>query len=741
MEYKMRKRLPQDWQLGMHAERKAKPEEWVSSHVPGAVQLDWGQAHGYGPYTYSDNYKEYRWMENAFWTYRTLLSFPKLEDGQHLFFVCGGIDYRFQIGTGRKILHDQEGMFTPIELELTGSVQPGDELWVCVYPAPKSFPDPDVPSHEELRKQADHSCKPAVSYDWDFHPRLVPLGIWQDAFLEVRPAVYLAKAELDYRLNEFCDLAEITVDVTIKGSPTGSSKVRWELLDPHNKMVLQQEMPAKAGQSKFQAKLEKPRLWWPHDQGKPELYTSQVTLLDSQGQAKDSCQQRVGFRRVRLVMNENAWLYPDTYPKPRSHAPMTLEINERRIFAKGSNWVSPQIFPGLLNRETYETQLGFAKQANINILRCWGGAPVMKEDFFELADELGIMIWQEFPLACNDYPDDPAYLKVLDQESRSIIQRLKPHPSVVLWCGGNELFNVWSGMDDQSLPLRLLNSNCYQLDPERPFIFTSPIDGAAHGPYGTVDFSTNKESWALFQDSAYTAYCEFGTGSSMPSVESLRSFIPEDALFPVNPHPAWVAHHAISPEGKPFHLHLKTIEDYFGPSASLEELVERTQYLQAEGLRGAFEEVRRQKMEASMAINWCYNEPWPNACNLSIIAWPSTPKPGLYALGEALRPVLASARIRKLKWKPGELFNPELWILSDSPHSIPAGRVEAWLRLGDEEVFLLEWKYPKLRAAANLKGPVIQFELPQAEVEHFRLLLKVPERPEMNSTYTLLMQK
>lgn len=362
----------------------------------------------------------------------------------------------------------------------------------------------------------------------------------------------------------------------------------------------------------------------------------------------------------------------------------------------------------------------------------------MKEDFFDLCDRLGIMVWQEFPLACNDYPDDLDYLKVLDQESRSIIFRLKPHPSVVLWCGGNELFNVWSGMDDQSLPLRLLNSNCYQLDPERPFIYTSPLDGAAHGPYSTIDFSTNMETWALFQQSAFTAYCEFGAGSAMPSVDSLRTFIPQEALFPVSNHPAWLAHHAITAQMKPYHLHLEAIEEYFGPSVSLEELVERSQFLQAEGLHGDFEEVRRQKMEASMAINWCFNEPWPNAANLSIIAWPDMPKPGLYRVGEALRPVLASARIRKMKWKAGELFDPELWVLSDSPHSTPAGRVEAWLKIGEEELFLLEWKYPAIEPAVNLKGPKIQFVLPVATVKRFQLILKLPEHAEMNSVYTLL---
>lgn len=161
------------------------------------------------------------------------------------------------------------------------------------------------------------------------------------------------------------------------------------------------------------------------------------------------------------------------FPKSRSNPPITLEINGRRIFCKGTNWVNPDIFPGRLTAETYRKLLELAREANMNMLRVWGGGIVNKESFFELCDEMGLMVWQEFSLACNLYPDTPEYLKVLDQESRSINMRLRKHPSVVLWSGGNELFNSWSGMTDQSLPLRMLNANCYEFNPEIPFLMTS----------------------------------------------------------------------------------------------------------------------------------------------------------------------------------------------------------------------------------------------------------------------------
>ena len=119
----------------------------------------------------------------------------------------------------------------------------------------------------------------------------------------------------------------------------------------------------------------------------------------------------------------------------------------------------------------------------MNIFRLWGGAGIQKDEFYEICDRLGIMVWQEFMLACNNYVANPHYMETLEREATSIIIHLRRHPSLVIWCGGNELFNSWSGMDDQSRALRLLNKLCFELDYERPFFQTSPLTGMAHGGY------------------------------------------------------------------------------------------------------------------------------------------------------------------------------------------------------------------------------------------------------------------
>lgn len=417
---------------------------------------------------------------------------------------------------------------------------------------------------------------------------------------------------------------------------------------------------------------------------------------------------------------------------------MTLEVNGRAIFAKGSNWVSPDIFPGPITGETYRPLVTLAQEAHLNLLRAWGGAPVPKESFFDLCDQVGLLVWQEFPLACNPYPDDAAYLRVLDQESRSIIRRLRRHPCLALWSGGNELFNSWSGMDDQALPLRLLNRNCYDLDPETPFIPTSPLEGVGHGDYRFRD-ENGQEVFTLFTRSACVAYPEFGCPGPAP-VHRLQSFIPADELWPPRPGGAWSMHHGfdawvLEPTGW---LALSTQRHYFGEPADLNELVTRGQWLQSEACKCLFEEARRQKPRCGMALNWCFNEPWPAAANNSIVHWPCDPKPALAGVAAACRPALASARVPQFSWRGGELFSVDLWLLNDQPEAAAGVVVTATIHLGGRSYDVARWDTGVIAALRNVPGPRVACELPCcAGAGEFSLRVAVAGRSGWDSEYRL----
>jgi len=726
------------WEVGHSAGLSTQPDKWVPATVPGAVQLDWARATGMGHYQFGDNHKEYRWMEDRFWTYRARLDPAVLKsgDGRCVWFVSRGIDYRHQVRIGSTVLHEQEGMYTPVEIDITEHCAPGAELFVTVWPVPKSIPDDQCPHRPKW--QADQSVKPAVSYEWDFHPRLVPLCIWDETGFELRPACQLRSAEVRYALSDDLDRADISVDVRLSAGSDGGT-VRWRLLRPDGTVALEQSAVAAGTTLTAAATLDHPALWWPNGQGEPHLYASETELVDASGAVVDRMTSRVGLRRIALVMQPGAWKEPSRYPKTRSTPPITLEINGRRIFAKGSNWVSPEIFPGLLTAATYRRHLAYAHEAHFNILRCWGGANVQKEAFFDTCDELGIMVWQEFTLACNNYVGTPAYLSLLDRESRSVILRLRPHASVVMWCGGNELLNEWSGMTDQSHALRLLNRNTFELDPARPFLTSSPVMGMAHGGYW---FHSEKEGevFEIFRNCAWNAYTEFGCDSPA-FADTVRELLPPQDAYQPGATPSYTTDRAkqgLPPDGR---MKISGVLDYFDPPSTLEEFAEKGQMLQGIGLQCVFEEARRQKPRCSMAISWCFNEPWPALANQAIIAWPSRPKHSYAYVKQALRPVLAGARIPKFRWSCGEEFEAQLWLLSDCPDTIQGGAVNATLRAGAVETPLCRWVFGAVAPNANLPGPTCRCTLPDCDAEMFELVLTVDDHPEWNSVYKLRLVK
>lgn len=180
------------------------------------------------------------------------------------------------------------------------------------------------------------------------------------------------------------------------------------------------------------------------------------------------------------------------------------------------------------------------------------------------------------------------------------------------------------------------------------------------------------------------------------------------------------------------------IDDYFGKSATLEQLVRNGQLLQCEGYKAIYEEARRQKPYCSMALNWCYNEPWPTAANNSLLNWPGLPKPGFYAVRDACRPVLASARNTKLQWKEGEEFRAQLWMLNDRHEDLSRGLMRVKLISGNRTMDLGTWEFESAGPNTNIQGPDVGGILPPWDEDRFILHLEVEGHPEFSSDYHFL---
>lgn len=698
----------QEWE-GRNCTKAA--DEWFSATVPGNIQYDYGVHHKFPDVQIADNYKSYLPLENDTWEYRCKLNYSAAKN-ERIFFISGGIDYRYDVALNGETVYEYEGMFRPFELDLTEKLAGKDDtLTVKIYPHPKREGAPAA-----TRDEADHSAKPPVSYGWDWNPRLLISGIWQESYIETRNEYYIGDCEVLASLNADRSEGEVSFSYSC------AMPCRLYVFDADGETVFSGSEP--------KAKIASPKLWWCNGQGEPYLYKWRI-------ENEQECREGfIGFRTLKLIRNIGVD-GNSGFPKGRYEVPITVELNGRRIFAKGSNWVNPDIFWGNITKERYDELISMAKDANMNIFRMWGGAGIAKNDFYDLCDKYGILVWQEFMLACNNYPDEPHYLSVLESEATAIIKNLRHHPSLALWCGGNELFNNWSGMTDQSLPLRLLNKLCYENDGARPFLATSPLYGMAHGGYTFFEDAQGGEVFNEFQRSTMTAYTEFGV-PSVADVETLKRIIPEDELFPPRESAAWIAHHGFHAWGQSRWLCLDILEKYFGKPSSIEDIVNDSNYLQCEGYRGAFEEARRQWPRCSMAINWCYNEPWLTAANNNLISYPNRPKPAYEYVKLALRPTLFSAKISKLVWCGDETFEAEIWLLNDSAQSV-SRNVSISLVLNGNETHLLDWSASSA-AGTHKRGPTVRMQLPNIDGVS-NVILKLTSDGECDSTYKFMYKK
>ena len=675
--------------------------------------MDYAKAYNLPNHNAELNFEEYSWMENKYWFYKTKYDATNVE-GNKLYFISEGIDYKFDILINGACRYSYEGMYHKVEVDLSDLIGSIIEIDVIVYPVPKSTIGVVSPN---TREEANQTTKPAVSYGWDFHPRLIPLGIWNDTYIFETNFSEILKPSVTYNLNS--DRTKACVDFSVNSNES----VVWSFYAPNGELIFN------SSDNNTRFELNNPLLWWCNGYGEPNLYKWELSA------GKEFYCGKIGFKTVSLEMNEGTWEVPE-FPKTRSCPPITLCLNGVNVFVKGSNWVAPEIFYGTINELRYREQLTLVKEANLNFVRCWGGAIINKEPFYEICDELGIMVWQEFPLGCNNYLSTPEYLNLLKNEALDIIERVGKHACHVIWCGGNELFNVWSGMTDQSLALRTLNSLTLEKTPNIPFMPTSPLMGMAHGSYLFIYFE-GQEAIEVMQNSKNTAYTEFGM-PSISNVECLEQISSKDKLFPLVNNELTRAHHAFKAWCQEENwASVETINHYFGESESLEQLVNRGQYLQSVGYRFIFEEARRQKPYCSMAVNWCFNEPWPCIANNSLVCYPNYIKPAYYDVQKACRNVLASARYRKLQHKAGEILDFDLWMLNDGINPVKGDIVQVYVQIGNEKAeHIIDWCFPDLAANTNFEGPTLRYQLPEVPcAETVKIILSCGD---FSSEYTLL---
>jgi beta-mannosidase len=403
------------------------------------------------------------------------------------------------------------------------------------------------------------------------------------------------------------------------------------------------------------------QLWQPNGCGRPALYEARLTLLDDHENVLDRRTIEFGVRQVEAVPCDGA---------PPDSLPYSLVVNGRRVWIKGWNWTpADQLYAGV-SPERYDRFLRLARDAHVNLLRVWGGGLLETEPFYRLCDRYGIMVWQEFPLSSsgidNEPASDPAYVDYIREQAEAMLPRRRSHPSLVLWCGGNELTSEgMQPLGSDHPALAELRASVETDDPQRLWLPTSPTGprfmadpehrGELHDAHGPWLWLGLREHPAFYNRIDPLLHSEFGCeGPANP--ETLRFIFSGDPPPPARTDAVWMHH------GGGWWLRPEAVEGAFGPVSDAETFVRAGQQLQAMGLQYAVEANRRRKWRCAGTLPWQFNEPWPNAVCTSAVDYFGRPKPAYYAVKRAYRPFHVSAAFRTFAWAGEAQFQADVWL-------------------------------------------------------------------------------
>lgn len=649
--------MPSEWEWRKVWENPTAltPALWMPAQVPGTVQEDAVDAGLIPDPNEGFSSRACEWTSERDWVYVREFPSPALPPGARARLCFEGVDYCCHVYLGGLHLGDHEGMYDAFEFDVTDALaaEGANRLVVVVEHAPREVGQIGRTSEVKL-------WKARFAYDWDWCTRLVPLGIYDSVRLEVTGPAHLAEVQVETGLTPDYSAAEVCCTVRLAGDTARATTVRAEVALEGTPLA-SAEVAAEAGLATLSLPLAAPRLWWPNGYGAQPLYEACVSLLDARGELLDERAVRFGVRRVRALANDGA---------PAGALPYVLEVNGQRVFLKGWNWAPVSQLYGRTPRERYERWLALARDAHCNLLRVWGGGLLEKRDFYELCDSYGIMVWQEFIQSSSGLDNRPStspeYLAYIREQAERMVPRRRNHPSLVLWCGGNELMHDdWRPLDDSQPALAVLKDCVRRLDPGRLWLPTSgsgPVANASldqagnmHDVHGPWLYQGPEAHYRLYNGIDPLLHAEFGVEGAA-NLPSMRRCNPPEQLWPPDDtNPLWL--HRGS-----WWLQRPMLESIFGPLEDLETYVRASQFLQAEGLRYAIEANRRRKWHCAGTSPWQFNESWPNLSCTNVVDFFGQPRPAYWWCRNAYEPLHVSARYDKLGWEVGEEFGADLWV-------------------------------------------------------------------------------
>lgn len=602
--------------------KNAEENSWLTATVPGTVHLDL-MNNKLIPDPYKDeNEKKVQWIENEDWDYQASFKIsPKELGNQNIDLVFNGLDTFSEIYLNGKRLKKTDNMFRKWEIPVKQDLKPRDNVVQIKFRS-------SVTVGKELAKKVPFTMpesprsfvrKAQYQFGWDWGPRLVTAGIWKNVQLNFWNRAKIENVRIEQKAVTGKQ-AELSIHTEIFAQEAGKYSVAV------NSNV--QNISLKQGKNKISIpyQIKNPKLWQPNGWGEPNLYDLKISLRKDSEILADKV-ERIGLRTIELIQEKDA--------KGKS---FYFKVNGKPLYAKGTNWIPSDSFTPRITKKKYRKLIEDCKEANMNMIRVWGGGIYEDEEFYRACDENGILVWQDFMFAGSFYPSDEDFLNNVKAEVKDQVNRLQNHASIALWCGNNEIdeaivnwgyqkqfkysredsLQVWK--DYKKLFHEVIPNVIDEATGKNQAIYwpSSPSIGWGHKESLTEGDSHywgvwwGEQPFEIYNEKVPRFASEYGF-QGMPSLEAVQSmFSGKPDLSLENP---TIKAHEKNARG--FHI----IDEYMKRDYTVPKDFVKYNYvsqlLQARGMRIAIEAHRRAKPYNMGTLYWQLNDCWP------VISWSS----------------------------------------------------------------------------------------------------------------------
>lgn len=632
MQMKELSNIPQEESLCLNGEWKFRQhgeQEWKAANVPGCNFTDLLNNQDINDPFHRVEESNLQWIEKHDWEYQKSFQVTSaMFDTSELALNFKGLDTYCNVYLNGAHILQSNNMFIGHRVLCKEHLLLGENILRIVFRSPinevmptfleNGFTYP-AENDKSVERLSVFTRKAPYHYGWDWGPRFVTSGIWRDVYLEVVKEATVADVYVQQeQLSE--ENAQLNLQVSLDDVGQFDGTLIVECLNVSG-LTQRIDIDVKSQQTKFDIPLQisKPNLWWPNGLGEAFLYQFKVSLFAKQ-QCVSSKEVAIGLRTIEVI-NEADELGESFY----------LKVNGQATFMKGANYIPSDSFLNRVSDSKYQRIFEDAVAANMNMLRVWGGGIYENDEFYQLADEHGILIWQDFMFACSLYPADDNFLNTVANEVEYNVKRLRNHACIALWCGNNETemgiefwqwpttFNYSDELYQQlkqdyaKLFQAVLPELVRRFDPTRFYFSSSPIgfwenkadDNRGDNHYWGVWHG--EEPFSEFKNRVPRFMSEFGF-QSFPIMDSVKKYSVEEDWHIDS---AVMKAHQKHPRGNS--LIRQYMKDEYQDPKDFESFLYLSQIQQALGLKIAFEAHRSAMPFCMGTLYWQFNDCWPVA--------------------------------------------------------------------------------------------------------------------------------